>query len=151
MKVLSQLRDGVKKLRSPESILAVVVLLVLIYLTIPPLFVMFWKSFVSGISLGFHFSMSGYRSTLQNGLGTTVVQTLEFALGSTIVTLVVGSVIAWSTIRTDAVMRWLGYAVAFIGFAVRQCLGHICGRNLIGVVPKGQPGDPVRNQKVVRA
>nr|MDA8081842.1 iron ABC transporter permease [Actinomycetota bacterium] len=116
--VLSQLRDGVKKLRSPESILAVVVLLVLIYLTIPPLFVMFWKSFVSGISLGFHFSMSGYRSTLQNGLGTTVVQTLEFALGSTIVTLAVGSVIAWSTIRTDAVMRWLGYAVAFIGFAV---------------------------------
>ncbi len=113
-----QLGEGVKRLRGRESVLAVIVLLALIYLTVPPLFVMLWKSFVSGISLGLHFSLGGYRSTMQNGLGITVIQTLEFALGSTVVTLAVGSVIAWSTVRTDAAMRWLGYVVAFIGFAV---------------------------------
>lgn len=98
--------------------MAIVVLLVLIYLTIPPLFVMFWKSFVGGISLSLNFSLSGYHSILHNGLSTTVVQTLEFALGSTVVTLVIGSIVAWATVRTDAAMRWLGYGVAFIGFAV---------------------------------
>ncbi|NNN18283.1 MAG: iron ABC transporter permease [Acidimicrobiaceae bacterium] len=119
MKGLSrQLRAGMKHVFHAESVLAVIVLLVLAYLTIPPLFVMFWKSFVSGISLSLHFSFSGYRSIMHNGLSSTVVQTLEFALGSTIITLVVGSVIAWSTIRTDAAMRWLGYVVAFLGFAV---------------------------------
>ncbi len=116
--LFQQLRAGIKQFRGPEQVLAVVVLLVLIYLTIPPLFIMLWKSFVSGISIGLNFSFSGYRAMLQNGLGTTVVQTLEFALGSTVVTLVVGSIVAWSTIRTDAALRWLGYVVAFIGFAV---------------------------------
>ena len=119
LKALAQrLRASMKNIGGAESALAVIVLLVLAYLTIPPLFVMFWKSFVSGISLGLNFSLSGYRSITHNGLGSTVVQTLEFALGSTIVTLVVGSIVAWSTIRTDAAMRWLGYVVAFIGFAV---------------------------------
>ncbi|TAN20386.1 MAG: iron ABC transporter permease [Actinomycetota bacterium] len=115
---MQRLRAGVKQVHGTEAVLAVVVLLVLVYLTIPPLFLMFWKSFVSGISLGTHFSLNGYRSMIENGLSATVVQTLEFALGSTIVTLVIGSIIAWSTIRTDSAMRWLGYVVAFLGFAV---------------------------------
>lgn len=116
--MLQLIRVGLKKLSLVEGLLGIVVVLVLAYLTVPPLLLMLWKSFVSGISLGFDFSFRGYSSILHNGLSSTVIQTLEFALGSTLVTLVVGSVVAWSTIRTDATARWLGYAVAFIGFAV---------------------------------
>lgn len=105
-------------LRKGRSAAAVIVLVVLIYLTLPPLAVMFWKSFVPGLGLGLHFSLHGYRSIISNGLGSTVLQTIEFAVGSTIVAIVVGATIAWTTIRTDATMRWLGYVVAFIGFAV---------------------------------
>ena len=107
-----------KRLARGDSLLGIIVLAVIIYVTLPPIIVMVWKSFIPGIGLSGHATFSAYRSIAHNGLGSTVIDTLIFAAGSALVSLLVGGSIAWAAVRTDAPAAWLGYVAAFVGFAV---------------------------------
>jgi iron(III) transport system permease protein len=96
----------------------IVLLLVLAYLIVPPLVVMVWKSLVAGPSLSGPLGFGAYHDIAGSGLGTAVVQTLEFAVGTTVVSMVLGTAMAWAVGRTDAPARGLAYAVAFLGLGV---------------------------------
>ncbi|MFI6350304.1 ABC transporter permease [Streptomyces sp. NPDC050560] len=105
-------------LARPRNLLNLALLLVLGYLVLPPLVVMVWKSFVDGTSLDGAFGLAGYRSIAGAGLGSATADTLVFAAGTTVVSLVVGTALAWSAARTDAPLRGLAYVVGFLGLAV---------------------------------
>lgn len=103
---------------SPRSVLTIVLIALLLYLVLPPLVAMLWKSFVGGTSLSGPLSFDGYRSIADSGLGAATVDTLVFALGTTVVSMVIGTALAWCVARTDAPLRSLAYVVAFLGLAV---------------------------------
>lgn len=101
-----------------RSALTLVLLAVLGYLVLPPVVVMVWKSFVGGISLNGAAGLAGYRTIAGSGLGPAAADTVVFALGTTAVSMAVGTALAWSAVRTDAPLRSLAYGVAFLGLAV---------------------------------
>lgn len=105
-------------LGTPRGVLTIVLLAVLTYLVLPPLVVMLWKSFVGGVSLDGVVGFDAYRSIGASGLGAATVDTLLFAVGTTVVSMVVGTALAWCAVRTDAPLRSLAYPVAFLGLAV---------------------------------
>jgi iron(III) transport system permease protein len=102
----------------PRIAFRIVLLAGLAYLVLPPVVVMVWKSFVGGVSLHGTFSFSAYQAIASSDLGQTTAQTVEFAGATTVVSMVVGTAMAWSVARTDAPARWLAYLVAFVGLAV---------------------------------
>jgi iron(III) transport system permease protein len=99
-------------------VLTIVLIALLAYLVLPPVVVMLWKSFVGGLSLNGPAGFDAYRTIAGSGLGAATVDTLEFALGTTVVSMVVGTALAWCAVRTDAPLRSLAYPVAFLGLAV---------------------------------
>jgi iron(III) transport system permease protein len=105
-------------LRRPRTLLTVVLAVVLAYLVLPPVVVMLWKSFVGGVSLDGPAGLGAYQEIASSGLGAATVDTLIFALGTTVVSMVLGTALAWCAVRTDAPLRALAYPVAFLGLAV---------------------------------
>jgi len=99
----------------------VVVLLAAGYLVLPPLGFMLWASLTPGgrFGLGGAPSWSAYAELLQSPqLGRLLGSTLAFALGSTILGVACGTLMAWLVERTNCAVRGLSYAAAFVGFAV---------------------------------
>jgi iron(III) transport system permease protein len=129
------------KLATPRSVLNAVLVLVLAYLVLPPVVIMVWKSFVDGTSLDGVASFSAYQHIAGSDLGVATVDTLEFALGTTVVSIVIGTLLAWIAARTDAPLRWLSYVVAFVGLAVPGIV-NVVGWILLFGNGKGQ-GDEI--------
>jgi iron(III) transport system permease protein len=126
---------------TPRGALTTILFLVLAYLVLPPVVVMVWKSFVSGISLDGATGFDAYKTIAGADLGAAALDTLEFAVGSTIVSLVIGTLLAWTAARTDAPARSLAYVVAFLGLAVPGIV-NVVGWILLFGNGKGQ-GDAV--------
>ena len=105
-------------LGTPRSVLTIVLVALLVYLVLPPVVVMLWKSFVGGVSLDGPAGFDAYQTIAGSGLGAATLDTLVFALGTTVVSMVVGTALAWCAVRTDAPLRSLAYPVAFLGLAV---------------------------------
>lgn len=101
-----------------RSILTLVLIVLLAYLVLPPVVVMLWKSFVDGDSLNGKAGFGAYQTIAGSGLGAATIDTFIFAVGTTVVSMVVGAALAWYVARTDAPLRWLAYVVAFLGLAV---------------------------------
>src|SRR5262249_45667349 len=129
------------RLATPRAVLIVVLLLILAYLVLPPVVVMIWKSFVGGISLDGATGFSAYQTIAGADLGSAAIDTAVFAVGTTIVSLVVGTLLAWTVARTDAPARALAYVVAFLGLAVPGIV-NVVGWILLFGNGKGQ-GDTV--------
>lgn len=108
----------IRGLGTGRNVLILVLLLALAYLVLPPVVVMVWKSFVGGVNLHGSFSTEAYRHIASSDLGSATKDTLIFALGTTVVSMVVGTALAWSAARTDAPFRSLAFVVCFLGLAV---------------------------------
>ncbi|MCW2859935.1 MAG: hypothetical protein JWP48_1643 [Actinoallomurus sp.] len=108
----------IRSLGTGRNVLILVLLLALAYLVLPPVVVMVWKSFVGGVNLHGSFSTEAYRNIANSDLGSATKNTLIFALGTTVVSMVVGTALAWSAARTDAPFRNLAFVVCFLGLAV---------------------------------
>jgi len=106
-----------RRMLTPRRVTLIVLLLVFAYLVLPPVVLMIWKSFVGGSGLSGSASTSAYQS-ISSGLGQTAVQTAIFVVGTTVVSLIVGALMAWTVARTDALGKRLAYAAAFLGLAV---------------------------------
>jgi iron(III) transport system permease protein len=111
-------RSRLAGLRKPRTLLTVVLAVVLAYLVLPPVVVMLWKSFVGGVSLDGPAGLGAYQEIASSGLGAATVDTPIFAVGTTVVSMILGTALAWCAVRTDAPLRSLAYPVAFLGLAV---------------------------------
>jgi iron(III) transport system permease protein len=124
---------------SPPVLAGAAIALVLAYLTLPPLVVLLQTSVVISnlrgevvaVTLGHYERVFTNRAVL--GL---LANTLGFALGSCLLALAVGGVLAWIVERTNTPLRGLGYAAAFLSFALPYILYTIAWLLLLG---KGGP------------
>jgi iron(III) transport system permease protein len=93
---------------------------VLVYLVIPPLVFVVQTSFLS--LRGFEsqgLSLKNYASVLSvPDMARLIVNSLTFAIGSSIVALVLGTSLAWLVERTNTPFRSAAYLTAFISIAV---------------------------------
>ena len=103
-------------------------LAVLLLLVVPPILMLVRTSVVVGecaVREGV-VSLSSYAGILASPtLLNLVGGTLTFALGSTLVGLVLGGMLAWCTERTNAPFKQLVYAATFVSFAVPGILRTI--------------------------
>jgi iron(III) transport system permease protein len=87
--------------------------LVLIWLIVVPLSVVIWAAFRDGQpGQPGEYTLMKFVEAYQGTLLQTVGNTLLFALGAAFLCLVLGTFLAWVTVRTDAPLRPLIYAVS---------------------------------------
>ncbi len=87
--------------------------LLLIWLILVPLAVVIWGAFRDGQpGQAGTYTLSKFVVAYQDTLLQTVGNTLVFAMGSAVLSLVIGTFLAWVTERTDAPLRPLIYAVS---------------------------------------
>lgn len=111
------IRAVLSRALSPKRVIVIVLIVVLAYLVLPPVVLMIWKSFVGGSGLSGSTSISAYKS-ISSGLGQTAAQTAIFVAGTTAVSMIMGTLLAWTVARTDAAAKWLAYVAAFVGLAI---------------------------------
>ena len=108
---------------------------ILAYLIIPPLFFLFRTSFISGDTIFGTptLGLDNYRTVL-NSASTwqLLINSLTFAIGSSIVGLTIGGVLAWIVERTNTPLRKLVYVAVFLHFATPGILRVIGWILLIG-------------------
>jgi iron(III) transport system permease protein len=120
---------------SAERWLFAVCLVVLTVLMVPPMLMLVRTSVVVGERLGRQgeLSLGAYAAIFSSGdLLGLLLSTVVFALGSTVVGLVVGGSLAWVTERTDTPFKELVYAAMFVTFAVPGILRTIGWIFLLG-------------------
>ncbi len=108
---------------------------ILLYLIVPPLFFLFRTSFLSGDTLFGTptLGLENYRTVLQSAsTWKLLLNSLTFALGSSIVGLTIGGVLAWIVERTNTPFRKLVYVAVFLHFATPGILRVIGWILLIG-------------------
>lgn len=103
-----------------QRFLFVAVLAILGYLVIPPLFFTIQSSFY--VAKGFEppsLSLKNYKDLLSTpGTGSLLLNSLWFAVGSSVVALVIGTLLAWIVERTNTSFKNLAYLSAFTSFAI---------------------------------
>src|SRR5262249_46108141 len=115
-------RGLLRRLLSARNLVVSVVVTIIAYLGAVPLFFMLWKTFVVGGSL----SVANFRSAYPSvGIGEMMLNTLAFALGSTAVALVIGSVLAYLIARTDVPGKPLMFAASLVPLIIPGILHTI--------------------------
>lgn len=117
---------GVARLRlrlrvDSGSLLLVAVLVVAGLLVLPPLAFMVWSSLTPGgfLGRGGDFSFSAFTDLLSSPLlPMLIANTVVFAVGSTVLGVALGTLMAWLVERTNCAWGGLSYAAALAGFAV---------------------------------
>jgi iron(III) transport system permease protein len=103
-----------------QKVLFAAVLAILCYLVIPPLFFTIQSSFY--VAKGFEpptLSLKNYKDLLATpGTGPLLLNSLWFAVGSSVVALVIGTLLAWIVERTNTPYKNLAYLSAFTSFAI---------------------------------
>ena len=85
------------------------------YLALVPLCYLLWSAFTDGGQPSLEHFRDAYS---RDGLGSMTVQSLLFALGSTAVSVIAGSAIAFVVVRTDVPLRRSIFALAFVPLIV---------------------------------
>ena len=136
---MGSVRTSLARVLTTRRIIMAVLILVLAYLVLPPVVLMVWKSFVGGSGLTGGFSVGAYQA-ISKGLGQAAAQTVIFVVGTTVVSMVLGTLMAWTVARTDAAGKSLAYGVAFVGLATPG-ISNIIGWILLFGNGSGQADD----------
>ena len=111
-----------RRLLSARNLVILVVVAIIAYLGAVPLVFLLWKTFVVGGTL----SLTNFRSAYSSvGIGSMMVNTLAFALGSTAVALFIGSVLAYLIARTDVPGKPLMFAASLVPLIIPGILHTI--------------------------
>lgn len=107
----------------------------LLYLVVPPMLALLRASVLVGERPGREgtLSLSAYGDILSSpDLSELIGTTLAFAIGSTVVGLILGGTLAWCVERTNAPLKQLAYPGIFVSFAVPGILRAIGWVFLLG-------------------
>ncbi|MGH2933033.1 MAG: ABC transporter permease [Gaiellaceae bacterium] len=111
-----------RRLLSARNLIVLGASAVIAYLGLVPLGYLLWKTFTSGGHLTFLNFRSAYSGV---GLGRMTVNSLEFALGSTGVALVLGTTLAYLIVRTDVPFKALMFAASLVPLIIPGILHTI--------------------------
>jgi iron(III) transport system permease protein len=110
-----------RRLPSPFSSVTGIMAVVISALIIVPLVIMLISVFLPNGT----FSLSAFAGAFGPGVGTTILNTIVVVLSSTVISLVVGSLFAWLTERTDASFGFVSEALPVIPLMVPPLAGAI--------------------------
>ncbi|MDX6485109.1 MAG: iron(III) transport system permease protein [Gaiellaceae bacterium] len=111
-----------RRLLSARNVLVVVVAAVIAYLALVPLGFLMWQTFVKDGHLSFAAFRSAYSTV---GLGTMVLNSFAFAIGSTVLAIVIGTVLAHLIVRSDVPGKSLMYAASVVPLIIPGILHTI--------------------------
>jgi len=106
-----RMRFDWRKLRDPKTFIIVAVVLVIGYLSLVPLLYLLWGTFFDSTGLTGAAFERAYGTT---GLGELVYNSMVFATGATLVSVVMGTLLAFLTERTDVPLKRLIFAGSLI-------------------------------------
>jgi iron(III) transport system permease protein len=131
----------VRRLLSARNLIVLVVVAIVVYLGAVPLGFLLWKTFVVGGHLSFANFEGAYTSV---GLGTMMLNSLAFAFGSSAVSLVIGSVLAYLIVRTDVPGKPLMFAASLVPLIIPGILHTIAWTFIL------DPYNGIGNQWVIK-
>ncbi len=118
-----------------QAVLLVALLLLLAYLVVPPMLTVLDTSVHQVDARGGQgaLTLTNFTGLLSgSSLGRALSNSVLFALGSTVLALLIGGVLAWIVARTNTPLRALGHAIAFLSLAVPFVLYTIAWLLILG-------------------
>lgn len=106
---------GVRRLPRSETLVVAAVAALIAWLTVLPLAVLLWRTFVVDGNPTLEIVRSAYES---HGLGPMLVSSAVFGAGSTFVALSLGTLLAYLVVRTDLPLKSIVVAGAVVPLAV---------------------------------
>jgi len=118
--LLRRLRDSVL---TPRTAIVGICAVVVGYLAIVPLYYLLWGTFFGANG----FTVSGFAEAFGSDslAGPMMVNSLEFAIGSALLALVLGAALAWVQVRTDAPFKGLFFAASLVPLIIPALLYSI--------------------------
>ncbi len=106
-----RLASGVRGLLTPKALILLVVAGVIAYLALVPLYYLLWGTFFDEQG----FTLGGFARAYGNGrMGELIFNSLTFAVGAAVISLVVGTGLAYLNVRTDVPFKGLFFAASMI-------------------------------------
>ena len=125
---------------SARNVVVLAVAAVVAYLGAVPLGFLLWQTFVRGG----HLTLANFRGAYTSvGLGTMVLNSLAFALGSSALATLVGSTLAYLIVRTDVPGKALMFAASLVPLIIPGILHTIAWTFIL------DPNNGVANQWVI--
>jgi iron(III) transport system permease protein len=112
----------VRRLLSGRNLIILAVVAIVGYLGAVPLGFLLWQTFVRGGALTFANFRGAYNDV---GIGEMMVNSLTFAIGSCLVSLTIGSVLAYLIVRTDVPGKPLMFAASLVPLIIPGILHTI--------------------------
>ncbi len=114
--------DTFRRLFSARNAIVLVVAALIAYLALVPLGFLLWQTFVrSG-----HLTLANFRAAYSTiGLGRMLANSFAFAIGSTMLAIVIGTALAYLIVRTDVPFKPLMYAVSLVPLIIPGVLHTI--------------------------
>jgi len=115
-------REQARRFFSARNVVVLVVVAVIAYLALVPLGFLFWTTFVRNGTL----TLANFREAYSSvGLGTMMLNSFAFALGSSAVAIVLGTVLAYLIVRTDVPLKPLMFAASVVPLIIPGILHSI--------------------------
>jgi iron(III) transport system permease protein len=112
LRSLSRLRGrDLRAILSARNLIVLGVVLIIGYLALVPLGYLFWGAFFNDQGLTLDWFSKAYSAV---GLGSMMVNSLAFALGSTVISVSVGTLLAYLIVRTDVPFKTLMMVMSLV-------------------------------------
>jgi iron(III) transport system permease protein len=106
-----RLTTGLRGLLTPKALVLLVVAGVIAYLALVPLYYLLWGTFFGERG----FTLDGFARAYGDGrMGQLIFNSLAFSIGAAVISLVVGTGLAYLNVRTDVPFRALFFAASMI-------------------------------------
>jgi iron(III) transport system permease protein len=115
-------RIDVRRLLQPQVLIILAVVLVVGYLSLVPVLYLLYGTFYDGVSVTLRFFTEAYSAF---GLGEMIFNSLIFAVGSTVLSVVLGTTLAYLTVRTNVPFKGLLFAASLVPLIIPGILHTI--------------------------
>lgn len=111
-----------RRLLTPQVAIIAVVVALIGYLALVPLLYLLWGTFFDGTQATLRFFVEAYSA---HGMGEMVTNSLMFALGSTVLSVVLGTGLAYLTARTNVPFKGLVFTASLVPLIIPGILHTI--------------------------
>lgn len=118
---LARARDW-RKVASPQILIILAAVLLVGYLALVPVLYLLWGTFYDGTALTLRFFGEAYSAF---GLSQMIVNSFSFAIGSTLLSVTLGTTLAYLTVRTNVPFKGLIFAASLVPLIIPGILHTI--------------------------
>lgn len=115
-------RWGLRRFLTPQILIIVAAVVFVIYLALVPLLYLLWGTFYDGVSPTLRFFREAYSA---HGLSEMVFNSFAFAIGATVLSVVLGTTLAYLTVRTNVPFKGLIFAASLVPLIIPGILHTI--------------------------